>query len=375
MSADQKHAPRVGDRLVPAPALRAFVQQVFERIGYSAADASAAAEVLHHADLHGSDTHGVANLVPIYVSGLLGGSIRVDAVPRWLQRHGACALLDACDGLGLLAGRQAMQAAMQTARELGIGCAAVRRSTHFGAAGFYAALARSEGLLGLALTNLGNEPVAHVLDSRDPLLGTNPIAFAAPAGRQPPLLVDISTTVTASGKIKRARRRGEPVPEGWLFDAAGAAVTDPSLYARGEARLPMLGGPRVGAGGHKGLGLGLLVEVLCGALAGARTAAQRGLPGPRSVGHFMLAIDPGFFAEPDSFGVAMDELLGSIADAPLVQARSEAPAPPLRYPGQGSARLVQHRLQAGIPLDPPLLDELQLLARDLGLAPLQTTQP
>lgn len=370
MSALRDPLQTVAERPVSAQALRGFVQQVFERLGYAAADAAAAAAALHHADLRGCDTHGVANLVPIYVRGLLAGTIRVDAVPRWLQRRGACSLLDAAGGLGLLVGQQAMRAAMETARELGIGCVAVRGSTHFGAAGFYADLAREKGLIGLALTNLGNEPVAHALGSRKPLLGTNPIAFAAPADHQDALLVDISTTVTASGKIKRAQRRGESVPAGWLFDAEGMAVTDPELYARGAARLPMLGGTDTEAGGHKGLALGLLVEVLCGALGGARTAAQRGQPGARSVGHFLLAIDPGFFGVRDHFSEAMDGLLASIAGAAVLPGQA-----PLRYPGQGAAQAMHQRLRTGIPLDEPLLKELQLLASDLGLAPLQSCSP
>lgn len=363
---------------IPAARLHAFTQQVFAKLGYAAQDAHRAADVLHHADLRGHDTHGVANLVPLYVTGIARGEIDVNAPARWLQQRGACALLDARGGLGLLAGQQAMRAAIELARDAGIGCVAVRRSTHFGAAGFYAQLAREQGLIGLALTNLGKEPVAHALGSRDALLGTNPMAFAAPAGQMLPLLLDISTTVVASGKIRQALRRGERVPDGWLFDAQGRAVDDPARYGpansgngsgdnSGDARLPMLGGIRRHTGGHKGMGLGLMVEVLCGALSGAPTAGHRGQPGANSVGHFMLAIDPAFFGPAAVFGQAMETLLGCIGQAATLPGE-----PALRYPGQPGVQTLQQRQRDGVPLDRPLLDQLRRLAAELDLPPLET---
>jgi LDH2 family malate/lactate/ureidoglycolate dehydrogenase len=357
---------------IPIPALRlhTFTQQVFTKLGYGAEDADRAADVLHHADLRGHDTHGVANLVPLYVGGTARGEIAVNARSRWVRQRGACALLDAGGGLGLLAGQQAMGAAIELARDAGIGCVVVRNSTHFGAAGFYAQLAREQGLIGLALTNLGKQPVAHALGSRDALLGTNPIAFAAPAGQALPMLLDISTTVVASGKIRQALRRGEPVPEGWLFDAQGQAVDDPARYGSGEARLPMLGGLRRDTGGHKGMGLALMVEVLCGALSGAHTAGQREQPGGNSVGHFMLAIEPAFFGQPAIFDQAMDALLGCIGQAATLPGE-----PALRYPGQPGVQTMQQRQRDGVPLDRPLLDQLRQLAADLNLTPLETLHP
>lgn len=352
---------------ISAQCLRSFTQQVFSKLGYGAEDANCAANVLHHADLRGYDTHGVANLVPIYVSGLAKGEIDVNAKPRWLQQRGACALLDAGGGLGLLAGQQAMQTAIRLARDAGIGCVAVRGSTHFGAAGFYAELAREQGLIGLAMTNLGKQPVAHAPGSRDALLGTNPIAFAAPAGLMLPMLLDISTTVVASGKIRQALRRGELVPEGWLFDTQGQAVTDPARYGQGDARLPMLGGPTCDTGGHKGMGLALMVEVLCGALGGAHTPAHREQPGRNSVGHLMLAIDPAAFGPAEVFGQAMDALLGCIEQAATLPGE-----PALRYPGQPDAQTMHLRQRDGVPLDRPLLTQLQQLATELGLTPLET---
>lgn len=356
---------------IPAPRLHAFTQQVFAKLGYDAEDAQRAADVLHHADLRGHDTHGVANLVPLYVGGTARGEIDVNAHPRWLRQRGACALLDAGGGLGLLAGQQAMRAAIELARDAGIGCVAVRNSTHFGAAGFYAQLAREQGLIGLALTNLGKQPVAHALGSRDALLGTNPMAFAAPAGQVLPMLLDISTTVVASGKIRQALRRGERVPDGWLFDAQGQAVDDPARYGSGDgsgdARLPMLGGILRDTGGHKGMGLALMVEVLCGALSGAHTAGHRGQPGGNSVGHFMLAIDPTFFGPAAAFDQAMEALLGGIEQAATLPGE-----PALRYPGQPGVQTMQQRQRDGVPLDRPLLDQLRQLAAELDLTPLET---
>lgn len=352
---------------VEASALHAFIVASFQAVGYSAAKATRAANVLHYADLHGHDTHGVANLSNIYLDGTMAGEIDAQAEECWVSDRGACATLDAQGGLGLLAGQTAMSHALEKAQEFGIGCSVVRNSSHFGAAGFYASMALEQGLIGMAMTNLGGEPVAHPLGSVAPLLGTNPISFATQSAKgNVPFVLDMSTTVCASGKLKQALRLDKQIPDGWLFDKYGRSSNNPQDYLDGKASLPMLGGAFPDQGGHKGLGLGIMVEVLCGALAGAHTSAMKEAQGRNSVGHFFLAINPNFFGSASSFTESIDALLATISGAEVHSAYA-----PLMYPGQPDAITKAERLANGIPLDSALLSQLDGIADKYELATLK----
>lgn len=343
---------------VTAPALHAFMVAAFRGAGFDVAQARQAADVLHYADLNGHDTHGVANLANIYLAGARSGEIDPRAEGAWVADQGACAAFDAQGGLGLLAGQVAMARALDKARDFGIGCTVVRNSSHFGAAGYYASMGLDQAMITMAMTNLGHEPVAHPLGSVAPLLGTNPISFAAPPAKgSAPFVLDMSTTVCASGKIKQAVRLEQNVPQGWLFDAQGETSGNPRDYLDQTASLPMLGGAFAEQGGHKGLGLGLMVEVLCGALAGAQTAADKGQDGRNNIGHFFLAINPGFFGSSNAFTGSLEALLGSISGAPVHPAYA-----PLSYPGQPDSVTRAERLENGIRLDSHLVSQLDEVA-------------
>lgn len=356
---------------IAAPELFDFTVAALSASGFDPQQANEAAQVLQHADLAGHDTHGVANLGNVYLAGVRSGEIDPAATPVWVHDHGACATLDAKAALGLLAGRQGMQRAIDKARDYGIGCVVVRNSSHFGAAGFYASLALEHGMLGMAMTNLGREPVAHPLGSVAPLLGTNPISLAAPVAQAPaPFLLDMSTTVCASGKVKQAIRRQQSVPAGWLHDAQGRALSDPHSYLDGTGLLPMLGGATFEQGGHKGMGLGLLVDVLCGVLSGAHTGADQGGSGRNSIGHFFLAIAPEALGQGENFAPAMDGLLGYIQNAPVHPGFE-----PLSYPGQPDAESRSLRMRAGVPVDAALLRQLDEIAAQLNIQPLRRSLP
>lgn len=352
---------------VEASALHAFIVASFQAVGFTAAKAKRAANVLHYADLHGHDTHGVANLVSIYLEGAMVGDIDAQAEECWIGDRGACATLDAQGGLGLLAGQTAMSHALEKAQKFGVGCAVVRNSSHFGAAGFYASMALEQRMIGMAMTNLGGEPVAHPLGSVAPLLGTNPLSFATQsASGSVPFVLDMSTTVCASGKIKKALRLERLIPEGWLFDKYGRTSNDPHDYLDRTASIPMLGGAFAEQGGHKGLGLGIMVEVLCGALAGAHTSARKESHGRNSVGHFFMAINPDFFGSASSFTESVEAILASISDAEVHSAYA-----PLMYPGQPDAITRAERLTKGILIDDALLSQLDGIADKYKLPKLQ----
>lgn len=354
---------------IAANELHGFTVAALKAAGFTASQAQKAAPVLLHADLNGHDTHGIANLANVYIAGARSGEINLAATGQWISDQGACATLDANGGLGLLAGQQAMERAIEKARDFGIGCAVVRNSSHFGAAGFYASMALEHGMIGMAMTNLGREPVAHPLGSVAPLMGTNPISLAAPVAAMPaPFLLDMSTTVCASGKIKQAIRRQQTIPAGWLHDAEGREVTDPGAYLNGSGMLPMLGGAYAEQGGHKGLGLGLMVEILCGVLSGAQTGADHARPGRNSIGHFFLALSPDAFGAGEGFRSSMDRLLQYITQAPVHSAFD-----PLSYPGAPDLRVRTERLTQGIPVDAALLEQLDSIAGQLGISRITRT--
>lgn len=354
---------------IDAKRLHTFMQYTFIAIGYSESDALRAADVLHYADLRGHDTHGVANLPGVYVSGVQSGEILPKATLKVCSRRGATAALEAGGALGLLAGQAGMQVAIDIAREFGIGCVTVADSSHFGAAGFYTEMAARQQMLGIAMTNLGRDPVAYPLGSRDPVMGTNPISVAVRgAAPQNGFSLDMSTTVIASGKVRQAVRRGKTVPEGWLHDARGGEVADPNRYfGDRSAFLPMLGGAKIEQGGHKGLGLGLTVEILCGVLAGAQTVADVGQPGRNSIGHCFIAIDPSFFGMRERFDAELDKLLNFISHAKVHPGFA-----PLQCPGAPDMATMSKRLRDGIPLDAALFEQLQDTAARLGIAGLES---
>lgn len=341
---------------VNARPLRAWTEGVFRAVGVAPASAARTAEVLSYADLRGIDTHGVANLERVYVHKIEAGTIDVAARPVLVVRRGAVAVLDGRRGLGPPAAARAMHLAVRAATRFGVGATTLRGGSHFGAAGYYSRMAARTGMIGLAATNLGTQAIAPPPGGRRPLLGTNPISLAAPAGELPFFVLDMSTTVAAGGKVREAARRGARVPAGWLADAAGRSVTDPRAYLDGTAFLQF-------AGGVKGYGLAVLVEVLAGVLAGAAAAPVSAGEDDGNVGHFFLALDPVAFGR-DHFTRGMDRLLGSLLDCPPAD-----PDHPVTYAGHREHQTRRARLVDGVPLDGPLYDSLAGLGHRLNLGP------
>ncbi|WP_438002253.1 Ldh family oxidoreductase [Sorangium sp. So ce185] len=355
--------------------LRRFAADALTRAGLAPAHARIAAEPLVYADKKGFDTHGIANLGRIYVAKLRSGRIRGDAEPRILKDEGATALIDGQDGLGLVTGVKAMRLAMDKAAAYGVGAVAVRRSSHFGPAGYYAELALERGMVGIAMSNLGSQTIARPPHGGAKIVGTNPICLAAPGGEMPAFVLDMSTTVVSTGRVRAAARLGERIPEGWLVDEHGAPVTDPASYDAGTGHLQLLGG-QPETGGWKGLGLALWVDILCGALAGAAAGPDPDLFGPsgearsrddRDVGHFFLALDIRRFGELSEFQRRMDRILAGVVECP-----ANGPGRRVTYPGY----LEHERRRAlrvdAVSVDSDLLAALGGLARELGIKPLET---
>jgi LDH2 family malate/lactate/ureidoglycolate dehydrogenase len=255
-----------------------------------------------------------------------------------------------------------MRKAIEKAQSADVGIVAVRGSHHYGAAGVYAMMAAEAGFIGMSMTNV-HSPTTVPLWGADPMFGTNPIAFAAPAARNKPFLLDMATSSAAIGKIKLALYAGRPIPEGWAVDAQGQPLTDPAIAFK-DRRLVPLGGTRE-LGGHKGYGLAIMVEILCATLPGALFGFLRLMREPDAarpnVGHFFMALNPAAFREPGEFERDLDEMMDA-----LRATRSADPARPVLVPGDPEHAEMERRRRDGIPIPAMLADQLRAICDECG---------
>jgi len=342
---------------IGAARLEEFCRHLLVRAGMTEAEAAVVAAVLVDASLEGVETHGVSRL-PVYVRCLRRG--RINPRPQLaVRRDGAVALVDGDNGMGQLVGVRAMEVAVQLAREYGVGAAAVKRSNHFGAASYYCKLAARAGMVGVAFTN--SSPGIPPWGGRRAYLGTNPIAFAFP-GPEYPVVVDLSSSTVARGNIILAAREGKPIPAGWALDREGRPTTDPRAALEG-AVLPV--------GGAKGYALALAVEVMAGILTGASFGPRVGWIyddglEPADVGHFFLALDIGRFLPREEFVARLGMMIREVKAVPLAEGYNE-----IFVPGERRFLRAQKQRLEGIPLEPGLIAELNRLAAEAGVEPLE----
>ncbi|GAA4867751.1 Ldh family oxidoreductase [Saccharopolyspora cebuensis] len=353
---------------VPYAELHALIAGLFAERGTPPHRAATAAAALCHGDLCGFDSHGAFNLTRLYLPLFASGRTAPDAEPVVRTDLGACALVDARRALGLWAAAEAMDSATDRAARHGIGLVSVRGATHFGCAGFHALRAAERGMIGVVASNCGGQRIARPPLGALAMLGTNPLSVAAPALDDHPFLLDMSTTVVPTGKVRTAASSGETVPAGWLSDDAGGAVTDPARFDAGSAHLRWLGGdPATGA--YKGYGLGLVVELLSALLPGAglgpAPAALEGTGGPHGtdddIGFFVLAIAPDLLRPDGEFAADARTLFGTLVDCPPAAGGGE-----VRYPGWWEAERARECHRTGVPLLPQVHRELVELGLGAG---------
>src|SRR5712675_749638 len=299
-------------KVFPIEVLRDFSTRIFLHFGVPKADAEQAADVLASADLRGIDSHGVARLTS-YFELLNEGLINTTPKIKILRSTLSTATIDGDNGLGLVVGPQANNIAMDMAEKAGSGWVSICNTNHYGIVGYYVLQALERDLIGWAMTN--STKLVTPLWGAERMLGTNPLAIAFPAKEEPPIVIDMATCAAAFGKIEMARRRGEAIPEGWGINSAGRGTTNPDDVVAGGALLP-LGSDRE-RGGHKGYGLAIMVDVLCGALSGANWGpftppfALRQETPKRSVGkgigHAFGAMRIDGFIDPVEFKTQMDD--------------------------------------------------------------------
>lgn len=341
--------------LVPAGEATRIAAELLGANGVPSADAATIARCLVRADLRGVDSHGITRL-PGYLDRLRRGLIRPDPelVPERIAL--ATARLDGQDGFGFVVATRAMAEATSIATTTGIGMVGVRRSTHFGMAANYALQAIEAGFIGIVFTNAS--PGMAPFGARDAIIGTSPLAAGAPGGALGPFVLDMSPAVVARGRIRRAVRHGEPIPEGWALDADGRPTTDPAAALAG-VMLPI--------GGPKGSGISMLMDILGGVLTGAAFAGRVGdmtkeFDRPQDVGHLLVAIRPDLFLPRDEYLARMDTLIARIHEA-----RPAAGFNEVLVPGELEARREREREVSGIPYDPADLAGLDDEADRVGV--------
>jgi len=347
-------------RRVPVAAMLAFTHEVLIACGLPEADAGVVANAVIEADLVGADAHGIFRL-PQYVRNLQSGRISAKAKVAILQRGPATALIDGDNGMGHLVMTFAANLAAELARDSGIGWVGARRSNHAGAAGVYAAMLLAHGMVGIyAAVSSANHMAPW--GGAEALMGTNPIAFAIPAGNEAPVVLDIATSVASFGTIRTHALSGAPLPEGWVVDRkTGAPITDAKRVAEGVLQ-PI--------GGYKGSGLALMSGLLAGVLNGAafgRDVIDFTTPGTQqcNTGQFIIALDVKRFIPLEIFAAEMDRHLRDVracARLPGVDA--------IRYPGEERQRRKAERSKSGVMLAPGLIKQLDEMAAGMKVAPL-----
>jgi len=347
--------------LYRAPDLTDYMIRFFRKLGVSEPHAKTAAEILISADLRGVSSHGIIRLHSYYGSRILKGLIDPTSPFTTVQETPATLLIDGGNGLGMLVGRYAMQAAIDKAHHNGAAFVTVRNSNHYGIAGYYAMMALPHDMIGISFTNA--QPLVAPTYGRTRIIGTNPIAVAAPALHERPYVLDMATSIVPIGKITVYDKAGESIPEGWGVDKDGRVTTNPSDVLKGGALLP-LGGSDI-MRGYKGYGLGLMVDILSGVLSGAGFGPEVGAPGrdaPANVGHFFAAINISAFRDPQEFKSDLDQLISTVKDAPKAAGQER-----IFIHGEKEFELYERNMRDGVPLLVEVVKGLQEAGDQIGV--------
>ena len=340
--------------------LEAFAIEAMQHFGIREADARLSAQILVTTDTWGVHTHGTRQLRPLLKNFPIG-RLKADAKAEVVREGVAWAQMDGHHSVPFVTAHQAMELAIQKAKAAGIGYVSVMNTSHFGAAGYYATMAAEQQMIGMAMCNA--DPQMTIPGARGKVLGTNPIAYAIPAGKNKPVFFDIATSAAAANKIIRAKLLGQPIPDGWLVNAEGEPTTDPSGFPESGALMPMAA--------HKGYGFSLLVEILAGVMTGAAltkeqpswvTGVAGNPPGRVNQGQMFMAIDAGAVLGMDVFDQRMDWLVDYIHDAPKAKGADR-----IYLPGEIEWGKREQALAHGMVLPPDVVDSLNGLAQDAGI--------
>lgn len=340
--------------------LRRFIETAFIQEGLPAADAHKVASLMAEADLQGSDGHGVIRL-PNYIKRIQAGGLNKNPKIRVVHERSAMAVVDGDNGMGHLVVSHAVDLAIEKAKESGVAWVSTRFSNHAGPASLYSRQPLQHDMLGLYFA-VGNANHLPPWGGTDMLLSTNPISAGIPTQDEPPVVLDMATTVAAYGKVKVKAKRGEMMPPGWMMDRNGQPLLDPKRADEGFL-LPI--------GEHKGYGLALIVGLLAGTLGGAAMGREvvdfnADFKTTTNTGQAILVIDLAAFGDPEHFKKSVDQVVRDL--------RSSARLPGVDriwVPGEQSHEKRMSYGQQGIPVSQAVLSDLNLLAEKMAIPPLQ----
>ncbi|KAF2123295.1 Malate/L-lactate dehydrogenase [Dothidotthia symphoricarpi CBS 119687] len=342
---------------VSATEATSFVSNVLIGNGVSEDNAIIVAKCLVEADLRGVDTHGM-NRIPSYMARIRQGVLDPKVSPTIRQVTPAVAQVDGHNGFGFLAAHMGMNAAIDMAKTTGIGMVSVLHSNHFGMSAWVVQQALDAGMMSLVFTN--SSPALPVWGGKSKLMGVSPIACGAPAGKGRPFILDMAPSVAARGKIYKALRRGEKIPEDWALDKDGSRTDDPAKALEG-VMLPM--------GGPKGSALAIMMDIFSGVLSGSAFAGHVTNPydpsKPADVGHFLVAIKPDLFMNIEEFKERMDYLYQRVVGSDKMAGTDR-----IYFPGEIEDLNKEKRLKEGIPLVEAEIQALNQEAGRVGVASL-----
>jgi LDH2 family malate/lactate/ureidoglycolate dehydrogenase len=350
--------------------MEAFMKDVFIKTGVPPEDAAVCAEVLIESDKRGIDSHGVGRFKPIYIDRIKEG-IQNPVTRFEVVREGpATAVADGHDGMGQVIGKRAMRMAIEKAKKFGLGMVAVRNSTHYGIAGYYATMATGEGMIGVTGTNA--RPSIAPTFGIENMLGTNPLTVGIPSDEEFPFVLDCATSVSQRGKIEHYDRIGKTMPEGWVVNRDGGSETNPAKalegLTKGTSALAPLGGLGEETAGYKGYGYATVVEILSAALQqGQFLKALNGFDGsgkkvPYHLGHFFIAIDVAAFVEPDQFKKTTGDILRELRASAKMPGRDR-----IYTAGEKEYLAWLARKDTGVPLNESLRKTVKALKEEYRL--------
>ena len=350
--------------------LENFMRDSLMAVGVPAADAATCADVLITADKLGIDSHGIGRLKPIYIDRIQAGIQNPVTQVEYVRKSPTTCVIDAHDGMGMVASKEAMGYAIDKASQFGMGMAVVRNSTHYGIAGYYALMAARRNMIGICGTNA--RPSIAPTFGVENMLGTNPLTFAIPSDEEFPFFLDCATSVSQRGKIEVYGRAGKELPPGWVIDENGNTRTDTEAIlvdlVKGKAALTPLGGLGEATAGYKGYGYATVVEILSAALQqgtflkGLLGFSPEGKKQPYHLGHFFIAIDIASFCDPKDFRHTTGEILRQL------RASRKAPGCSRIYTaGEKEYENFLRRSKEGVPVNAALQKTMKELQQEFHL--------
>lgn len=356
-------------KYIPFGIVEKFSIDVMLKSGIPEQDAKIVSDVLLQADKFGIDSHGVNRLKPIYLDRIKDGILNPVTKFEIVREGLSTAVVDGHNGMGHVVSHRAMNLAITKARSYGMGMVAVRNSTHYGIAGYYALMAVRQDMIGITGTNA--RPSIAPTFGVENMLGTNPLTFGMPTDEPFPFLLDCATSITQRGKVELYARMGKDLPKGWVIDDDGESKTNSGEVLNdliaGRAALTPLGGIGEETAGYKGYGYAAVVEILSAALQqGAFLKMLMGMKdgkkAPYPLGHFFIAIDINAFTDTSGF----KKIAGDICRE-LRASRKMPGQERIWTAGEKEYYTWLERKDKGVPFTAQLLEEFRGLCKEYGL--------